>query len=67
MAANSCGAAVEAHRVGRGVGVLAFEPRSGRKEILFGRNSGAPDGAFGYGALFPTAHAAGYILAPLRG
>jgi len=36
-----------------------------RKKVLC--NSVAPGGAFGDGALFPTAHTVGYVLAPLRG
>jgi len=41
------------------VAVLAIGAAKRRKEILFGRNSVAPDGVFGDGALFPAADAVG--------
>ena len=66
--AISCGAAVEGSpRRQPWVAVLTIGAAKRRKKIFFGRNSVAPDGAFGDGAFFPTARAVGYPLPPLRG
>src|SRR5438093_9135923 len=43
----------------RSVAVLTIGAAKRRKKILFGRNSVAPDGAFGDAAFLPTAHAMG--------
>jgi hypothetical protein len=50
-----------------GLAYWDIEAAESRKRIRSGRISVAPDGAFGDGALLPTAHAVGYALPPLRG
>src|SRR6266513_5404728 len=65
---ESCGAAARgwptASAVGLGIENLS---REAAKESPPGPNSVAPDRAFREGAWFPTAHAVGYHLPPLRG
>src|SRR5437879_12413571 len=65
---ESCGAAARgwptASAVGLGIENLS---REAEKESHPGPNSVAPDRAFREGAWFPTAHAVGYHIPPLRG